>query len=194
MENKTYKRRNYFIDKKFQGKFIVQFSFLVLFGGMLTVMLLYLLGTQSKTVAIQDSRVIAKTTADFILPLILRTVIFVTLVVGVTAGILTLLMSHKLSGPFYRFKKVIQTLKSGDFSSEFNIRSTDQFQGLADELNSMIHNTAREITRLKNSVVMLSQKLNSLNENDFPENKRQDFAELKKIAGELDKAAHYFKT
>lgn len=194
MENRTYKRRDYFIDKKFQSKFIFRFSSLVLIGGLLTIALLYLLGTQSKTVVIQNSRVIANTTADFILPLLLKTVIFVTIIVGIIAGILTLLMSHKLSGPFYRFKKVIETLENGDFSLEFNIRSADQFQGLADGMNSMIRNTKKEISALKSGVASLKQKLNSLSENDIPENKRSSFAELKKISDELDKTLRYFKT
>ena len=48
MENKIYKRRNYFIDNKFQSKFIMRFSALVLIGGMLTIAFIYLLGMQSK--------------------------------------------------------------------------------------------------------------------------------------------------
>jgi len=194
MKNKTYRRRNYLIDKKFQGKFIVKFSALVFIGGMLTIALLYLLGAQSKTVAIQNSRVVAKTTADFILPLLIQTVIAVTILVGITAGILTLLISHKISGPLYRFRKVIEQLEQGDFSSEFNIRSTDQLRSLADEINSMIRNTKQEVSALKNSVVSLKQKLNSLSENDLSENKRSTLTELKKLTEELDKAVRYFKT
>jgi methyl-accepting chemotaxis protein len=194
MEKKTYRRRNYLIDKKFQGKFIVKFSALVIIGGILTIALLYLLGTQSKTVAIQNSRVVAKTTADFVLPLLIQTVIAVTILVGITAGILTLLVSHRISGPLYRFKKVIEALERGDFSSEFNIRSMDQLSGLADEINSMIRNTRQEISGLKNNAVSLKQKLDSLAENDLPENKRATLTELKKITEEIDKAVRYFKT
>jgi len=194
MKNKNYRRRNYFINKKFQGKFILKFSALVIIGGILTIALLYLLGAQSKTIAIQNSRVVAKTTADFILPLLIQTVIAVTILVGITAGILTLLMSHKFSGPLYRLKKAIEALEVGDFSSEFNIRSTDQLNGLADKINSMIRNTRQKMFGLKNNVVSLKQKLDSLGENDLPENKRATLTELKKITEEIDKAARYFKT
>lgn len=193
MENKTYKRKNYLIDKKFQSKFILRFSALVLLSGALTIALIYFLGAQSKTIAMQNSRVVAKTTADFILPLLLQTVIVVTILVGIIAGLMTLFVSHKISGPLYRFKKVIETLKHGDFSSEFNIRSTDQLSSLADEINSMIRNTKQELSGIKNKVVSLKQKLDSLTENDFSENKRAALTELKKIAEELDKVVHYFK-
>jgi len=194
MENKTYRRRNYLIDKKFQGKFIARFSMLVIIGGLLTIALLYLLGTQSKTVAIQNSRVVAKTTADFILPLLMQTVIAVTILVGIIAGILTLLMSHKISGPLYRFKKAIEALEQGDFSSEFNIRSMDQLGGLADEINNMIRKTRQEISGLKSNAISLKQKLDRLDENDLPENKRAVLTELKKLTEEINKAVRYFKT
>ncbi len=194
MENKTYRRRSYLIDRKFQGKFIARLSALVLIGGILTIVLLYLFGTQSKTVAIQNSRVVARSTADFILPLLVQTVIAVTILVGLTAGLMTLLMSHKIAGPLYRFKKVMEALERGDFSSEFNIRSTDQLNSLADEVNSMIRNTKKEVLELKNSAVSLKIKLDSLAENDLSENKRSILAELKKLSEELDRTIRYFKT
>lgn len=194
MESKTYQRRNYFIDKKFQGRFIGKFSALVLMGGVLTIAVLYQLGTQSKTVAIENSRVVATTTADFILPLLVQTVIIVTVVVGITAALLTLLASHRISGPLYRFRKVLEALEQGDFSSsEFHIRSGDQFHDLADEMNRMIRATRQEMARLKHSTVSLKQKLDTLDESDLPEHKRVVLAELEKIAEEFDRAIRYFK-
>lgn len=193
MENRTYQRRNYFINKKFQSRFILRFSALVFLGGLATIVLLYLLGMQSKTVVMQNSRVIAMTTADFILPLLIQTVIAVTIAVGLTAGIMTLLVSHRISGPIYRFKKVMEALKDGDFSSEARIRTADQFHDLADEINGMIRNTKQNVSGIKNNVISLKQKLNSLTENDFSENKRAALTELKKIADELDKVINYFK-
>ena len=193
MENKIYKRRNYFIDKKFQFQFMMRFSALVLIGGLLTIAFIYLLGMQSKTVAIQNSRVIVKTTADFILPLLIQAVIAVTIIIGITTGILTLLVSHKISGPLYRFKKVLESLEQGDFSTEFHIRSADQLHELADNINGMIRNTKGKVSGIKNNMVSLKQKLDSLNENDLPENKRAALTELKKIADEIDKLVSYFK-
>ena len=189
-----FRRRHYFIDKKFQARFIVKFSLLVLAGGCVTIALLYFLGMQSQTVAIQNSRVVAKTTADFILPLLLQAVITVTLAVGITAGILSLLVSHKISGPLYRFRKVMESLESGDFSSEFHIRSKDQFHELAEEINRMIRNTKQELLKLKDNLASLKQKLDGLSGEDLPENKRAALTELKKITEELDRAIRHFKT
>ncbi|MFA4854447.1 MAG: methyl-accepting chemotaxis protein [Candidatus Omnitrophota bacterium] len=194
MDKKIFRRRNYFIDKQFQTRFIARFSILVLVGGLLTIALIYFLGSESKTVAILNSRVVAMTTADFILPLLLQAVLAVTIVVGITSVALTLLASHKIAGPLYRFKKSMEAMEQGDFSSELHIRSADQFHGLADEINNMIRKTKQELLKLKDSVVSLKQKLDGLSENDLSENKRSSLTELKKITEELDKALRYFKT
>lgn len=194
MHKPNYRRRHYFIDRKFQGRFILQFSALVLLGGLLTIAFLYFLGAQSTTVAIKNSRVVAATTADFILPLLLQTVLSITAAVAITAGIFILLISHRISGPLYRFKKVAEALERGDFSSDFHIRSTDQFQELAAKLNKALFNIKQEVTALKNNIASLGTRIEALAEADFPENKRAVLAELKKVTKELDKTIRFFKT
>lgn len=193
MEKRPEMRRNYFIDKRFQSRFILRFSLLVLGGGFLTIMLFYWLGSGSTTVAIQDSRVVADTTANFILPLLIRTVIAVTVIVGVSAALLALLVSHKISGPLYHFKKAIEALECGDFSSEVHIRSMDQFHGLAEGINGMIRKTRQELLKIKENAASLKRKLSGLSENDFSADKRAALLEIKKIVEELDKVTRYFK-
>lgn len=70
----------------------------------------------------------------------------------------------------------------------------DQFHGLADGINNMISVTREKLARLKREAESLSHKLDSLAENDLPENKRQALTELKKIAEELNGAIRHFKT
>ncbi|MFA5096079.1 MAG: methyl-accepting chemotaxis protein [Candidatus Omnitrophota bacterium] len=194
MENSRNRRRNYFIDKRFQARFILRFGSLVLGGGFLTIALIYLLGSGSTTVAVQNSRVVADSTANFILPLLIQTVLAVTIVVGLAAGLLALFVSHKISGPLYHFKKAMEGLGEGDFLSELHIRSLDQFHGLADGINNMIRSTRQKLVKLKGEAENLKRKLDNLSEGDLPENKRQALAELKAIVGELDRAIRHFKT
>jgi len=194
MEKRPYRRRNYFIDRKFQSRFILKFFGLVLGGGLLTLALIYILGSASTTVAVQNSRVVAASTSTFILPLLMQTVLTVSVVIGLAAVLLTLFVSHKISGPLYHFKKAIEGLGEGDFLSELHIRSLDQFHGLADGINAMIRSTRQKLIRLKAEAENLRRKLDNLSENDLPENTRQALAELKTIVEELDKAVRHFKT
>jgi len=99
---------------------------------------LFIFGQRSTTVVLENTEVIVKTTTDFILPILIQTIIVVTLFVGIATVFLTLFMSHKIAGPFYRLKKEMEVMGSGDISGDFNIRRKDQLRGLATSINKMI--------------------------------------------------------
>ena len=193
-KSSAYKRRIYFIDKKFQIKFILKFCALVALGGLLTIGIIYFLAMQSTTVSILNSRVAVRTTADFILPILAQTVVIVVVIIGLAAVMITLFFSHKIAGPLYRFKKVMEMLEKGDFSSGFKIRRLDQLQDLADTFNSMIARITSELVALKNNFYTLKEKLNNISENEVAEHKRAYLNELKKISEELNRIINYFKT
>jgi len=190
----TYKRRNYFIEKSFQTRFILNFCALVAAGGLLTIGMLYVLAMQSTTVSFVNSRVVVRTTADFILPILIQTVAIVTILVGLATIVVTLFVSHKIAGPLYRFKKVMQALAEGNFSSDFRIRHLDQLQDLADAFNTMIVKIRTDLKTLKDNFRSLKEKLDNISEQEITEHKRPYLGDLKRIAGELDKIIHYFKT
>jgi len=195
MNNRTgYGRRTYFIDKSFQSKFILKFCSLVAIGGALTIAILYLLARHSNTVAFVNSRVVVKTTADFILPILVQTVIIVLILISLATIGVALFVSHKIAGPLYRFRKVIQQLKEGDFCSDFKIRHLDQLQDLAQELNDMIAKVRGELRQLKGHIDSLADKLDSLSEQETSETKKKDLSELKHITKEINKIIGYFKT
>lgn len=194
-EKKTYlKRKNYFIEKPFQTKFILKFCLLVAVGGLLTIGILYFLAMQSTTVAFVNSRVVVKTTADFILPILIQTVVIVMIIVSIGTMAVTLFVSHKIAGPLYRFKKVMKTLEEGNFSSNFRIRTADQLKDLADAFNNMIIKIRTELKTIKDNFFSLDEKLNNISEEDVVEKKRSLLSELKRISGELNKKVDHFKT
>ncbi len=145
------KRRNYFIDKSFQGKFILRFSLIVIISSIIIGGLLLFLARSSTTVAIENTKVVVKNTADFLLPLILVTLIIVTIFSAISVALLTMLVSHKISGPLYRIKKEIEKLHSGDLTADFRIRKGDQLQELVNSLNQMTAAMQQKVKQLKDS-------------------------------------------
>lgn len=130
------RRRNYFIERSFQTRFILKFCGLVVAAGVLTILFLYLFSGRSTTVNIVNSRVVVKSTADYLLPLLLQTVFIVAIIVGIAAIFITLLVSHKIAGPLYRLKKAMQEVSNGDFV-QIHLRELDQLGGLAEGFNDM---------------------------------------------------------
>lgn len=193
--NKGYERRRiYFIDRKFQTRFILKFCILVLIGSLISMAILYFLTTQSKTVSIINSRVVVRTTADFLLPLLFQTMAIATIIIGAATIWVTLFVSHKISGPLYHFKKAMKTLEDGDFSSSFNLRQLDQLQDLSDTFNNMINKLRKQLNIIKNDFGTLKIRLDALSENDVSEYKRHLLKALKNLLQDLSKAIDYFKS
>jgi len=188
------KRRNYFIEKRFQFNFILKFCALVAVGGVLTIAILYYLALRSTTVSIVDSRVLVKTTADFLLPVLIQTVVVVMILVSIATVFVTLFVSHKIAGPLYRLKKKMREIEEGDFSGDFRIRHLDQLQDLAQSFNSMIHKIRQEVGLLKQYVVTMKDKIEGISEHDIPDKDKAALSDLKNISAELKKIISYFKT
>ena len=65
------RRKHYFIKKRFQIVFILKFCFLVLIGSFLSIGLIYAISRGTVTTSFENSRLVIKSTADFILPAVL---------------------------------------------------------------------------------------------------------------------------
>jgi methyl-accepting chemotaxis protein len=192
MEKRT-RRRIYFIDKTFQSNFILKFCGLVVFGGLLTVGILYLWAANATTVSIVNSRVVVTTTANYILPLLIQTVFIVTIIIAIATIITTLFISHKIAGPLYRFKKIMEAMGEGDFLTQVRIRKGDQLQNLAKIFDDMISKNRTKIKALKADLGIFKEKLSNISENEILENKRAYLSELKRISSEIDHLIGHFK-
>ena len=176
------KRRNYFIDKKFQSNFILRFCFLVVATGAFIMAVLYAMAGRANTVSFVNSRVVVQNTADFIFPLLIQTFVVSTIVVGLGVIVVTLFISHRIAGPLYRFKKVLNSLGEGNFSLPCRIRRKDALQDVALAFNDMIANVRKTFGLIDKDLKSLKGKLET-----------GDLKEIKKSVSEVDKALHNFK-
>ena len=176
------KRRNYFIDKKFQSNFILRFCLLVVATGALIMAILYAMAGKANTVSFVNSRVVVQNTADFLFPLLIQTFVISTMVVGLCTIIVTLIISHRIAGPLYRFKKVLKSLGEGDFSIPCKIRRKDALQDVAAAFNDMITNARQNFDLIDQDLKNLKGKMEA-----------GDIKEIKKSVSEIDKALHHFK-
>ena len=182
------KRRHYFIDKSFQTKFILKFCLIVILSSLLIGVTMFYVSRNSTTVAIEDTKVMAKLTADFILPLMIGILLIVATLSALVVSILTLLISHKISGPLYRLKREIDILKDGDFRRNFSIRTRDQLQELSKSLNTMCKTLREKQVELKRRVEAVRSSL----ENDKSV-KRAKKEELLIKFNEIDNILNSFK-
>jgi signal transduction histidine kinase len=151
---------------------------------------LFILTRKATTVSFVNSRVIVQSTADFLFPVLLQTVIVTTIIAGLATIFITLFISHKIAGPIYRFKKVLAALSEGDFSIGCKIRRTDSLQDVAAAFSDMITSVNSGFKSTEYSLNRLEEKIKALNLKD---KESPEIKELREIVLELDKALHYFK-
>ncbi len=175
-------RKNYFIDKKFQTKFILKFCVIVILAAIAIGISLFLLSINSTTVAIENTKVTVKTTADFILPFMLQTIIVVTIFSAISVIFLTLFVSHKIAGPLYRLKREIDKLGDANFAANFQIRATDQLKDLSRSLTSMSNSLRNKMTAIRMEILETRKILDSI----YFENKKQVEDKIKRIESILD--------
>lgn len=147
-ERPVFRRRHYFIDKKFQTSFTIDFLLLII--ATISVTLLFLFYSHDTvTVGYTGSEVKLLTTIDFFLPTLLLSALAVIIVSGVVGIIVLILISHRIAGPLFRFERSLDELCNGDLTRRYKLREKDQFKELADGVNKLAEVTNVKIGSIK---------------------------------------------
>jgi len=92
----------------------------------------------------------------------------------------SLLMSHRIAGPIYRFIASARAMGRGDLTVKFSLRKDDELSDLADALDQMARALRKQIAQASASAQEMSQALEILThaDNTTPEDRRR-FVSLK---------------
>jgi nitrate/nitrite-specific signal transduction histidine kinase len=72
-------------------------------------------------------------------------------IVIIQIALLTILFSHKLAGPLYRFEKACHNVINGDYTEKITLRKRDEMQNLAHLFNDMMIATSGRIKALRDA-------------------------------------------
>lgn len=161
---------------------MLRFCVVVAATGAFIMIALYVFAGQATTVSFVNLRVVVQTTADYLFPILLQTFVVSTIVVGLATLLIMLFVSHRIAGPAYRFKKVLETLSGGDFSIDCRIRSKDSLKDVAAAFNDMISGVREKLRRMDSQIKDLKEKLDG-----------GEPREIKRTVSELEKSLHHFK-
>jgi len=194
-----FRRRNYFIKKKFQVNFTVKFLIIILIEAFLAAGLFLYMSKGTLTTGYLGSELRIARTYDFFLPMLLLSNL---IIVGISAviGIAVLIfLSHRIAGPLYRFENILNSIKKGDLTQRFKLRENDQFAELANSINEHTDTLDKNMGHLKAGVMEFSQlasKMQTALASDPSANKELErlLQEMSKKLQALEGAANYFKT
>jgi methyl-accepting chemotaxis protein len=159
------KRRQYFVQKDFQFKFILKFCMVLLTGIIISIGLLFLFSKNTLTSSFEQSRLVIENTASAILPSVFLSHLIALVLIILLTIVITLLVSHKLAGPLFRFQKVLREIGEGNLTQSIKLRKNDQVKAIADSLDQMRVNLQKKILDVKEEV---EQIIESTSGQDIP--------------------------
>jgi methyl-accepting chemotaxis protein len=182
-EIRTYRRKQYFIARKFQTKYAGLFLvFMFLTGALCSYIIYYtimvLLGEKLANVYPQG-RLIAIINAVN-LRILLGLLTITPLVV-----IISIFLSHKIAGPMYRMEKFMTTMATGDFTQHITLRKGDELKTLAERINFFVDSLRTMIGSQKSQLAILQKDMENIK--NCAQAKHTDKAEIVKDAERMAK-------
>ncbi len=156
------RRKNYFIKKEFQRKFILRFCGLVVLGSIISGIVLHLLSRGTVTTAFVNSRLSIVSTADYILPALVGSSLVAIFLIGIATAIVVMYHSHRIAGPLFKVERSAREIGAGDLTVKVKLRSTDEMAKLADCFNEMTENINIHFSEIKVKSGDLGNEINNL--------------------------------
>lgn len=183
--SRHFRRRNYFIKKRFQARFSVYFLALIILEALLIGALLLYVSKGTLTAAyLQEGLKIEHTSSFFFVNFILISLI-VGGAVGLSALVVFIYLTHRMAGPLYRFEKSLNEIANGDLRYRIRLRKTDQFTELQNSLNDFIKTMDNRVDDIKKDASAILKMLKQ---------EKMDKDKLKQSAERLKDKLEFFKT
>lgn len=150
------KRRNFFIKKDFQSRFILRFVFIeTIWAAVTALVFTYLAGKKLDDLR-YSSHIDSTSASEILMPItvgagVISLLIFVCLLAYTIHS-----LWQRISLPLADIKKGLNKIAGGDLSYEVALRKNDEFQDLAMDLDRMRSGLRDKIIALKEQVQVLS--------------------------------------
>ena len=146
---KTYRRKNYFIKKDLQGRFIFSFFIFVVAGSFFFTIIFSLLSADTLTIAYKNYDLrLGKTPVILLKETLSAHWIFIF-----TAGLLVVLASvfltHRFAGPVFRFEKSLEEMMKGNLDFDIKLRAKDEAKELAQMLNEFSAGLSSQLKEIR---------------------------------------------
>jgi len=175
---KNYKRRKFFIKKDFQGKLILGCFLLVAGGGLLFNVLLGLLSADTLTISYTNNDLQIGQTPFMLIKQVLTANWFLLVIGGGFVMLASLLLSHRIAGPLYRFETTLDNMQQGRLDNIIQLRNKDEGKELArkiNEFNAQLSQSFTLISQNSKALQILTEQALTL---DLPEREKEQLASL----------------
>ncbi len=175
---KRYKRRKFFIKKDFQGKLILSCFLFVTGGGLLFNVLLGLLSADSLTISYYNQDIQLGQTPFMLLKQVLTANWLLIIIGGGFVMLASLLLSHRIAGPLFRFESTLDNMKSGNLENTIHLRDKDEGKELAQKINEFNIQLSASFHIINNNSKAIQILIDQALTFDLPEAEKEQLASL----------------
>ncbi len=152
---KTWRRRNYFIKRELQGRYIFSFFLFVILGSIIFSLIFSMLSADTLTIVYKNYDLqIGKTPLILLREILGAQWIFIA-TAGLAVVVASMFLTHRFAGPMYRFERSVEEMVKGNFDFRIHLRKKDEGKELAEGINQligMISSDVKEMRRLADQI------------------------------------------
>ncbi|WP_319577383.1 methyl-accepting chemotaxis protein [uncultured Desulfobacter sp.] len=172
-----YKRKLYFVNKELQGKFIFNYFILLTLGSILFIAIFSFFSSNTLSIVYENYHLQLGTTPGILFKKILSAQWLFILLGGIVICFITMRLTHRVAGPFYRFEKTVDEMSKGDLSVKIGLREKDEGKELAEKINLFNSKLLQNLNRIQDlnaGIGMSAEKIKAGLETD----RREDILKL----------------
>jgi methyl-accepting chemotaxis protein len=145
-----YQRTNYFINKEFQGRYIFNYFLLASLGSLLFIAVFSFFSSNTLSIVYDNYYLQIGVTPELLFKKLLSTQWLFVVFGGGLVVIVTLVLTHRVAGPFYRFEKTLDEMMDGDLSRKIILRGKDEGKDLAQKINAFNYVLGDKLSIIEN--------------------------------------------
>jgi len=146
---KTWKRRNFFIKKDLQGKYIFSFFIFVVLGSVLYTAIFSMLSANTISIVYKDNNLMLGKTSSILFMEMLKANWILILSGGIIVVIISVFLTHRFAGPIYKFERTIDGMALGNLDFHVRLRKHDEGKDLAEAINRLKNTLASNIDTMR---------------------------------------------
>jgi methyl-accepting chemotaxis protein len=150
-------RKIVFIDKRFQGEFILKFVALLLVGTGVFVAAAYLILNRRLEETYYSAHYAIKSTGEVLLPTLLALSGVFIVVLGAAAVVITMYVSHHIAGPLFAIRRYLENISRGELDFEAKLRPGDQTTALAESLAGALETLNAKLVAIRTRADAVSE-------------------------------------
>jgi len=161
---RAWRRRNYFIKKELQGRYIFSFFIFMVFGGIIFTLIFSLMSADTLTVVYEDYNLRIGKTPFILIKEILRADWIYVVTAGLSVAFISMFLTHRFAGPMYRFEKSVEEMLRGNFNFEIKLRKKDEGKELAAMMNQLLNMISADFKEMRELTNEIELKLKNASE------------------------------